>query len=90
MTEVIDKIAFDQALGQRLKLTRLRLGITEQQAADAAKISLRTWRKFEAGGGGHKTLPIVCFAVHYDLGLNWCFGVGNLAPSRKPRLTLVA
>jgi hypothetical protein len=29
----------------------LRLDITEQQAADAAKISLQTWRKYEAGGG---------------------------------------
>jgi Helix-turn-helix domain len=83
-----DKIAFNQALGERLLITRRRLGITEREAAAAAQVSLRTWKKYEAGGGGHMTVPIVCFGMHYGLSdWNWLFcGIGYLPPSRKPRL----
>jgi hypothetical protein len=31
--------------GYRLRVTRLALGITEKQAAAAAEITARTWRK---------------------------------------------
>jgi hypothetical protein len=46
-------------VGHRLRVTRLVLGITEQQAADAAKITIRTWQKSDTIG----TLQIRCWGA---------------------------
>jgi transcriptional regulator with XRE-family HTH domain len=56
--------------GHRLRITRLALGITEQEAADAAGSTVRTWRKWEAGGFSG-CLKIVDFAGKFDVSLDW-------------------
>ena len=60
--------------GHRLRVTRLVLGLTEQEAAAAAGVSVRTWRTYEAGrpptnrrGGDYR------FAERYDVSLDWLF-----------------
>jgi hypothetical protein len=56
----------------------------------AAKVTLTTWRKYEAGGGGYCTIPIVNFGQHFGLSLDWLFVGDGPAPAyRRPRLTLV-
>jgi transcriptional regulator with XRE-family HTH domain len=54
----------EDQVGRRLRLTRLALEITEQEAAAGARITLRTYRKWEAGGvpKRNSTLNILCFA----------------------------
>jgi transcriptional regulator with XRE-family HTH domain len=37
-------------IGRRFRVARLVLGLTEQEAADAYGVTLRTYRKWEAGG----------------------------------------
>jgi DNA-binding XRE family transcriptional regulator len=39
----------DRAIGHRLRVTRDVLGITVQEAASAARVSEKTWLKWEAG-----------------------------------------
>jgi transcriptional regulator with XRE-family HTH domain len=61
--------------GRRLVVTRLALGITEQEAADAFRITLRTYRRWENGGchrDNHE--GILCFIDKYDVSLDWLLG----------------
>jgi len=70
-----------RAWGHRLMVTRLALGISEQEAADAYGVTLRTYRGYEAGkrsrGGGWMD-----FAEKYDVSIDWlCSGdPGYLRP----------
>jgi transcriptional regulator with XRE-family HTH domain len=82
--------------GHRLHITRLTLGITEQEAADAHGISLRTYRKWEAGGpqrGG--TYAMVRFVKKYDVSLSWLLDgeadhIGNhLAKGAKGKIAIL-
>jgi hypothetical protein len=76
-------------IAERLRIARIRLGISEQEAAAAAEVCVRTWKKYE--GGGHMTMPIVNFGLHFGLGLDWLFcGIGCPPACRRPRLTLAA
>ena len=59
-----------KAIGQRLKVIRLQLGISEIEAAAACEVSLPTYRQYEAGrpqrfGGA------VELAIKYDVNLDW-------------------
>jgi transcriptional regulator with XRE-family HTH domain len=64
---------FDRACGHRLRVTRLVLGISEQDAADAFGRSLRTYQGYEAGrrerGQGY-----LSFARKYGVSLDWLCG----------------
>jgi hypothetical protein len=42
----------DRAFGQRLERVRIKLGMTEQEAAAAIGRDVRTWRKYVATGVG--------------------------------------
>ena len=48
---------FYKAVGPRLRQARVGLGITEQQAADVFGVTLRTYRKYEAGGRQRSAKP---------------------------------
>lgn len=60
--------------GHRLRLNRIALGLTEEEAAAAAGRTVETWRRYEATGEGHITGPLLLFAEHYKLSLDWLFG----------------
>jgi hypothetical protein len=55
---------------QRLRETRIGLGISEADAARAAGCLVTTWRKYEGTGRGRCTLAVMAFARHYDLSLD--------------------
>jgi transcriptional regulator with XRE-family HTH domain len=60
-----------RAVYRRLPITRLVLGITEREAAVAAGVSLRTYRKWEAGHDRQTDTGILAFAFAYDVSLDW-------------------
>lgn len=57
----------------RLRVTRLALGISEREAADAYGVSLSTYRKYEAGGS-QRGMKILGFSRKYAVSLNWLVG----------------
>lgn len=87
-------------LAHRIRVTRLTLGISEQEAAKATGCTLQTWRKWETTGEGRLTCRIRRFADRYDVSLDWLVAgdggavgdhlfrtQGNLAilPAKGPR-----
>ena len=58
-----------KAFGQRLREARVRLGLTEQEAAKAAGRSVATWRLYEETGNGHVTRPALEFYSKYRVAL---------------------
>jgi transcriptional regulator with XRE-family HTH domain len=62
---------FNRAVGHRLAVIRAVVGITEIEAARAARITLRTWRKWEAGRGRLSSRAIMHFAHEYRVSLDW-------------------
>ena len=60
-----------RGFGHRLRVTRLVLGLTEEQAAAAAGRSVKTWRKYEETGTGLCTVPLLLFAGRYGVSLDW-------------------
>lgn len=59
------------AYAQRLRLTRLVLGLSEVQAADDHGVSLATYRKWEAGGVQRQSCPGLEFARIHSISLDW-------------------
>ena len=57
-------------IGHRLRDTRLVLGITEREAAEAARSTVRTWRKWEIHGCLMMG-PLLHLADKYDVNLDW-------------------
>src|SRR5579872_1204528 len=68
--------------GERLRILRIVLGYTDARMADEIGISLRTYRKWEAGGTVRKWLPLQAFLDHHEVSYNWSLsGDGsNLRP----------
>jgi transcriptional regulator with XRE-family HTH domain len=61
-----------RAVYRRLRIARLTLGLTEAEAAAAASISLRTYKKWEANHDRPaRTGPMLAFAEAYDVSLDW-------------------
>jgi transcriptional regulator with XRE-family HTH domain len=60
-----------RAVYRRLPITRLVLGISEAEAAATARVSLRTYRKWEAGHDRPTDTGILAFAYVYDVSLDW-------------------
>jgi transcriptional regulator with XRE-family HTH domain len=62
----------NQRFGRRLNAARLALKLSEQEAANAMRITVKTYRKWEAGGlkrGG--MAHIVSFCEAYDVSASW-------------------
>jgi transcriptional regulator with XRE-family HTH domain len=57
--------------GQRLRVTRLVLGITEQEAADACGVMLKTYRGYEEGQPERGYRVPNAFYVKYGVSLDW-------------------
>jgi hypothetical protein len=70
------------AIGRRMQIARHALGITEQGAAAAWDVTLRTYRKWEAGAPQRGTFNVVCFAKKYDVSLDWLI-VGDATRLRR-------
>jgi transcriptional regulator with XRE-family HTH domain len=69
----VAKIRFSWRLyGHRLRVTRMALGITEKEAADAHGASLKTYRKWENGGPQRqKASALLHFAEKFDVSTDW-------------------
>jgi transcriptional regulator with XRE-family HTH domain len=63
-----------QACAHRLRVTRIALGITEQEAADAHGVTVRTYRKWEAGANQRSIRPTLRFAEKFDVSMDWLLG----------------
>jgi transcriptional regulator with XRE-family HTH domain len=73
--------------GQRLRTVRQTRGVAEQDAADTAKVTLRTWRRWEAGGTTRAGLWLSLFAERYDVSYDWLLeGQGPMALSEYRHL----
>jgi transcriptional regulator with XRE-family HTH domain len=68
MSRTIDYRAF----GNRLRITRLTLGVTEAEAAAACCVTPRTYRRWEAGHPvSESNFGWLEFAEKYDVSLDW-------------------
>jgi hypothetical protein len=63
-----------RGFAHRLRVNRIALGLTEEEAAAVAGRTVETWRRYEATGEGHITGPLLLFAERYKLSLDWLFG----------------
>jgi transcriptional regulator with XRE-family HTH domain len=57
--------------GHRLRVVRIVLDVTEQEAADVCGVTLRTYRRYEQGAKRKSIRPVKNFARHYGVSLNW-------------------
>jgi transcriptional regulator with XRE-family HTH domain len=62
----------DRAIGLRLRVARLLLGVTEREAADACGVTLRTYRGYE-DGRNRRGNGLEAFARKYGCSLRWLF-----------------
>jgi transcriptional regulator with XRE-family HTH domain len=62
-----------RAIGHRLRVARLALGLTQQDVARAVCVTLRTYRKYEAGQRPRSIRALVAFSQKYDTSLDWLF-----------------
>jgi transcriptional regulator with XRE-family HTH domain len=91
-----ERLAWYRDFGLRLRVKRLASGITEVEAAATCRITLRTYRRWEAGRpsrGGHAGL--LAFAKKCDANVCWLFGGSQFdhyegEPPSRPALTLVS
>jgi DNA-binding XRE family transcriptional regulator len=69
--------------GQRLRALRQLRGYTEQDAAATAEVTLRTWRRWEAGCVGRGDSQwIIAFSEEYAVSYMWLLsGKGPMALS---------
>ena len=69
-----DNAAYYAAYGHRLRVTRIALGLTEQEAAEAHGATLKTYRKWENGARQRGGDSFIKFADAYNISLNWLLG----------------
>ena len=65
---------FWRQVGRRFRIARLALGLTDEQAAAAAGVTVGTWRKWENNGprrAGH--LGPLDFADRFGVSIDWLF-----------------
>lgn len=67
---------FWQDHGHRLRVTRIALGISEQEAADAWGVALRTYKGYEAGKPSRED-GLINFASKYGVSIDWLCGVSG-------------
>jgi hypothetical protein len=73
--------------GHRLRVTRIALDLTEEEAAAAAGRTVETWRRYEETGMGNITGPILLVTKRYNISLDWLFcaaGGGGRAHKSMP------
>lgn len=57
-------------MGQNIKKARLKLGVSEKEAARVAGRSVETWRNYERTGKGRLTFAVLAFAEHFGISLD--------------------
>jgi transcriptional regulator with XRE-family HTH domain len=62
---------FYQELSERLRVTGRTLGISEREAADAAGVTIATYRKYEKGGRERSSIVFRNFCDELDVSYNW-------------------
>ena len=71
------------AFGRRLRYARARLNITEQEAAASFGVSVRTYRKYEAGKRPRDgSFGYLDFAYTFDVEPAWLLGIKGFEPPR--------
>jgi hypothetical protein len=82
----LERKIFLCGVAQRLLLLRKNLGISEQQAADALNLRLRTYRKWERAEPHSDNYDgIYNLCETYDLSFEWFLcGRGSPHPRQKP------
>jgi hypothetical protein len=82
---------FYRAFGERLQYARAQLGISEEEAAYAFDVTVRTYRRYEAGKPsiGWRTANggFADFAYTFDVSLRWLCGCKD---AEAPRFRLRA
>jgi hypothetical protein len=74
-------------VGERLRLVRDRLGLSEPEAAAAMLITLRTYRKWERGERhGNNTNGVLASCRKHGMTLDWLFAGDGDPPRWRPRL----
>jgi transcriptional regulator with XRE-family HTH domain len=70
-----------KAIGRRLRVARLALGLAERDFARVANVTLHTYRKWEAGQKSRGTV-LFDLCIKYDVSIDWlidgegaCIGV---------------
>lgn len=77
-------------VAHRLRVTRLMLGLTEEQAATEFGVSLRTYRKYEAGHIPSRGRWGEDFCEKYGVEFCWLwFGETCVAPRFKSRIAVL-
>jgi transcriptional regulator with XRE-family HTH domain len=70
---------FWSSVGLRYRVARLALGLSEEEAAAAASVTVKTWRKWENNGptqAGH--LGPLDFAAKFNVSIAWLFYGGGM------------
>jgi transcriptional regulator with XRE-family HTH domain len=72
------------AVGHRLRVARITLGFPESKAAAACKVSLTTYRKWEAGGAQRNCYKQLSrLAKKFDVSLAWLAADAGDPPSNS-------
>lgn len=77
-------------VAERLKLARHLLGISEEEAAAAMFITVKTYSKWERGERHRDNVHgVIHFAKKYGFSYSWLFAGPDYAPPPRFRLRLV-
>jgi transcriptional regulator with XRE-family HTH domain len=80
-----EKVEWWVDFGRRFRTTRLALGITEEEAAEAYGISLRGYRRLERGVDQRgRQYKLVCLAEKYNVSYDWLIAGRARSPGRWP------
>jgi transcriptional regulator with XRE-family HTH domain len=60
-----------KACGHRMRVTRIALGLSEKEAAEAWCVTLPTYRRYEAGALQRSVGGCLNFAEKFDVSIDW-------------------
>jgi ribosome-binding protein aMBF1 (putative translation factor) len=78
-----------RAFARRLRYARNQLGISEAEAAYAFGVTVRTFRRYEAGKPGGSYQRVGDFGYAFNISLSWLFGCKD-SEAEAPRFRLRA
>jgi transcriptional regulator with XRE-family HTH domain len=66
-----DENNYYRELSRRLRIARHTLGLTEKEAAAGACVTVRTWRKWEAGRAVRRYDSLSSFCREFEISVDW-------------------
>jgi len=66
-----DKMHIWQAIGERLRIARIALDLTEKEAAEAFGVTVRSYRRYEAGDAKFRGERWLRFCRRYKISTDW-------------------